>query len=143
MAESGVLKKPQSMLVVTKIWFWLSLPFFARFLLNLTPLEVLCDWSSPIPGRQRLKELCLNSFNRMRANGLTLCQGRFRLAVRNNSFSQRAVRQWHSCPGSGGATVLEVSQSCGDVAPWDMGSGHGGGGLMVGLDDLRGLFQRE
>ena len=68
--------------------------------------------------------------HRMRGDGLTLCQGRFRLAVRNNSFSQRAVRQWHSCPGSGGVTVLEVSQSRGDVALWV--SGHGGGGL--GLD---------
>ena len=34
---------------------------------------------------------------------------------------------------SGGARV--------DVALWDMDSGHGDGGLMVGLDDLRGLFQ--
>ena len=69
---------------------------------------------------------------RTRGDGLTLCQGRFRLAVRSNSFSQRAVRRWHSCPGSGGVTVLEVSQSCGDVALWDVGSGHSGG--MLGLD---------
>ena len=53
-------------------------------------------WGRPLlPGNSR----------RTRGDGLTLCQGRFRLAVRNNSFCQRAVRQWHSCPGSGGVTV--------------------------------------
>ena len=36
---------------------------------------------------------------------------------------------------------LEVFQSCVDMALRDMISGHGGDGLMVGLDDLRGLFQ--
>jgi len=36
---------------------------------------------------------------------------------------------------------LEVSKKCGDVALRDMVSGHGGTGLMVGLDDLRVLFQ--
>ena len=41
----------------------------------------------------------------MRENGLVFCQERFRLAVRNNSFSQRVVRQRHSCPGSGAVTV--------------------------------------
>ena len=39
---------------------------------------------------------------------------------------QRAVRRWHSCPGSGGSPSLGVSQSCGDVALRDVGSGHGG-----------------
>ena len=34
----------------------------------------------------------------------------------------------------------EVFKTCGDVAPGDMVSGHGGGGLKVGCDDLRGLF---
>jgi len=28
-----------------------------------------------------------------------------------------------------------------DMEPRDMVSEHGGGGLMVGLDELRGLFQ--
>ena len=40
-----------------------------------------------------------------------------------------------------GSPSLEVSQSRGDVALSDVGSGHGGGGLMAELDDLRGLFQ--
>ena len=36
---------------------------------------------------------------------------------------------------------LEVFKSRVDVALRDVGSGRGGGGLTVGLDDLRGLFQ--
>ena len=51
------------------------------------------------------------------------------LAGRNNSFCQRAMRQWHSCPGSGGVTVLEVSQSRGDVALRDVVGGDNGIGV--------------
>ena len=36
---------------------------------------------------------------------------------------------------------LEVFQNRVNVALKDVVSGHGGGGLEVGLDDLRGLFQ--
>jgi len=36
---------------------------------------------------------------------------------------------------------LEVFKKCGDVALRDVVSGHGGDGLVVELDDLRGLFQ--
>ena len=36
---------------------------------------------------------------------------------------------------------LEVFQSHARVALRDVVSGHGGGGLMVGLDDLGSLFQ--
>ena len=82
-------------------------------------------WGRPLlPGNSR----------RTRGDGLTLCQGRFRLAVRNNSFSQRAVRQWHSCPGSGGVTVpggVPEPWGCGNVALQGTGSGHGGGGLEL------------
>ena len=79
-------------------------------------------WGRPLlPGNSR----------RTRGDGLTLCQGRFRLAVRDNSFCQRAVRQWHSCPGSGGVT--EVSQGRGDVALREVVGGHSGGGLELNL----------
>jgi len=36
---------------------------------------------------------------------------------------------------------LEVFKNCVDVAPSDTISGHGGNGLMAGMDDLSGLFQ--
>ena len=37
----------------------------------------------------------------------------------------------HSCPGSGGSPCLGVSQSHGDVALRDVGSGHGGVGFGI------------
>ena len=37
--------------------------------------------------------------------------------------------------------LLEVLKSRVDVALRDVVSGHGGGRLMVGLDDFSGLFQ--
>ena len=85
------------------------------------------------------------SSDRTRGDGLKFCPGLFRLAVRNNSFSQRAVRQWHSCPGSGGVTVPG-----GVPEPW--GCGTAGRGkwailavgrqlILVILGDLSGLFQ--
>ena len=36
---------------------------------------------------------------------------------------------------------LEVFENCVDVALRDVVSGHGGGGLVVGLDDPCGLLQ--
>ena len=63
--------------------------------------------------------------------------------IRNDFFSERGVKHWHSCPGSGGVTVP------GDVPKlWSCGTeGHGqwawGGWAGVGLGDLRGLFQLE
>jgi len=39
------------------------------------------------------------------------------------------------------SATLEVFKNHGDVALWDMVSGHGGGGLGVGLGDVRDLFQ--
>ena len=36
--------------------------------------------------------------NRMRADGLKLCQGRFRLDIRENFSFIRVVLQWHRLP---------------------------------------------
>ena len=46
-------------------------------------------------------------------------------------------------PAQGGVVLpsLEVLKNRVDVALGDVVSGHGGDGLMVGLHDLRGLFQ--
>jgi len=68
---------------------------------------------------------------------LDLCQGRFRLDIRKNFFSQRVVMQWHSCPGRGGVTVLG-----GVPEQWGWGTERGGQwGAGVGFGDLRALFQ--
>ena len=62
---------------------------------------------------------------------------RERLDMRNDSFLERAVVQWHS----GGVTIPGGVPELWDVALRDVGSGCGGGGLMVGLDGLEGLTQ--
>jgi len=72
----------------------------------------------------------------MRANGFKLCRGGSGWILGRTTSSKEESSTKQAAQGVVESASMKVLQNHGDVALRDIVSGHGGGGLMVGLDDL-------
>jgi len=67
--------------------------------------------------------------------------GEVQFAYYEKFLVQKSVQALEQAAQGGVESLyVEVLKNCIDVVLRDVVNGHGGDGLMVGLDDLRGLF---
>ncbi|KFP02487.1 hypothetical protein N300_06679, partial [Calypte anna] len=60
---------------------------------------------------------CQTTFNKTRGQGLKLCQGKFRIDIRKNFFTERLIRHWNGLPRAVvDSPCLEIFQKSLDVA---------------------------
>lgn len=78
--------------------------------------------------------------DRTRGNSLKLHQDRFRFNIKKMSSTKRLVKHWNKVPKAVvGSPSLKALQRC-DTWGHSVSDELGSDGLVVGLDNLRGLF---